>query len=268
MQKVFVSGATGFIGQHLVNALVNREVRVSCLVRPNSDIQRINHPSVEITRGQIDEIEQLRSAMDGCDTVFHLAGQTYALQNEEMYHANGQLTGLVAETCRELANPPRLIFLSSLAAAGPTSRNSIRIESEPPMPISIYGDSKREGELEIERRAGDVPCTIIRPGAVFGPYDRAMLLMFQSIYRYRLHIVAGFRTPPLSLIYVSDLVDLMIRCAVDGERVESSQSKEPSSQGYYFASDDSEFPTLWQWARVSDARSIAVSYSSGHCGVG
>jgi len=262
MRKVFVSGATGFIGQHLVNDLVKREVSVRCLVRPRSETQRIDHPSVEITPGQLDDVEQLRSAISGCDTVFHLAGQTYAVRNEEMYHTNGRLTGLVAEACRKQPNPPRLIFSSSLAAAGPTLRNTVRDESEPPTPISVYGKSKRQGEIEIERRAADVPCTIIRPGAVFGPFDRAILLMFQSVYRYRLHVVAGFRTPPLSLIYVSDLVDLMIRCAVDGECVAASKNDEYSPQGYYVASDDSEFPTLWQLgpriARACDRRFVFV----------
>jgi len=72
------------------------------------------------------------------------------------------------------------------------------------------------------------------------------VLMFKWIYRYHLHVVVGFRTPHLSLIHVNDLVQIILRAAESGERVEATTDGAYSPQGYYFACDDSEYPNYWE----------------------
>ena len=110
----------------------------------------------------------------------------------------------------------------------------------------MYGNSKREGEVELQKQAGDLPITIVRPGIVFGPRDVQTAVMFRSIYRLRLHMVVGFRTPPLALIHVDDLVRLIIDAATRGETLQPLADGEYSPQGIYFACDDTEFPNYWQ----------------------
>jgi nucleoside-diphosphate-sugar epimerase len=135
-------------------------------------------------------------------------------------------------------NPPQLLLVSSLAAAGPAARGQIRIEADPPAPISNYGRSKLAGEEEAIERADKFPVTIVRPGCVFGPHDKAMLPLFQTIQRFRFHPVPGWRHPPLSWIYVQDLIDLMVLAVEKGERVPAAAAREPKEhlgEGIYFA---------------------------------
>jgi nucleoside-diphosphate-sugar epimerase len=105
--------------------------------------------------------------------------------------------------------------------------------------VSVYGASKRAGEVELERRAERLPITILRPGIVFGEHDTKVAAMFQSIARFRLHVRMGFRDAPLSLIHATDLADLAVAAAHGGERLTTGA---PGS-GIYNACDDREHAT-------------------------
>ena len=125
-------------------------------------------------------------------------------------------------------HPPVLIVVSSIAAAGPTQRGQIKTEHALPNPISNYGRSKRAGELAAARYADRVPITVVRPGIVFGAGGMEMLPMFRSIYRLRIHAVAGLHSPPLSVIHVSDLVELLDRAADHGQRIATGAATTPA----------------------------------------
>lgn len=246
LRRVFVTGASGFIGGHLVDALTARDIRVRCLVRSTSPVHRLQNPLVELVECPLDDPVLLRRAVEGIDVVFHLAGLTHARRASELFDVNGKATATLADACRAVPTPPRLIHLSSLAAAGPPPHGAVvRDESHPPTPISEYGRSKRQGEIEIQKRANHLRCTVIRPGFVFGPYDQSLAMISRAIYRGNLHLVIGFRTPPLSLIYVQDLIKLLMLAAERGEHLRADPGGGYSPQGYYFACHDSEFPTYW-----------------------
>lgn len=247
METVFVTGANGFIGSHLVRELVRRGLRCKCLVRSTSKVDVLPREGIEIVRGAIEEPETYAAALEGCDTVIHAAGLTHSLHTARMYQINGAACATLADACLATRQPPRLVYVSSLAAAGPPPRNkTLRIESDSPQPISLYGQSKRQGELALTERADRLPITVIRPGVVYGPGDLKLAEMIRPIYRWRLHVVVGFRTPPLALIHVDDLVQLILSAA---ERGETLRPELDSSQGYYFACDDSEFPTYWEFGQ-------------------
>jgi nucleoside-diphosphate-sugar epimerase len=168
----------------------------------------------------------------------HLAGMTAALTKADFMRVNRDGTANLADAISVQPNPPRLVLVSSIAAAGPTTRGQLRTEDDPPQPISNYGRSKLAGEQEAIQRASKFPLTIVRPGCVFGPHDRAMLQLFQTIQRFRFHPVAGRRHPPLSWIHVSDLVDLLLLALERGERVPATAARDPEAhtgQGIYFA---------------------------------
>jgi nucleoside-diphosphate-sugar epimerase len=125
----------------------------------------------------------------------------------------------------------------------------VRDESDPPAPISHYGRSKRLGEEELHKRAGGLPVTVVRPAVVFGPGDPYGASIYQSIHRARLHMVVGFRTPRLAMIFVEDLVQLILAAAERGETLRPDADGNNSPDGYYFACDDREFPTYWEYGQ-------------------
>jgi dihydroflavonol-4-reductase len=249
----FVTGATGFIGRHLVERLLERGCEVRCLVRPTSPAASAPHLSrdgvVRVT-GTLAEPAGYRDALSGCDVVFHLGGLVAAPRIEDLYAVNAAGTAALADACGALPAPPRLVVLSSLAAAGPPPpERAFRDETDPPTPISEYGRSKRAGEVELQRRADRVPITVVSPGIVYGPGDPKSATLFQAIRRTRLHVTIGFRTPPLSLIHSADLVTLIVAAAERGETLDHDPDGVYSSTGYYLACDDSVHPDYGQFGR-------------------
>ncbi|MFV2066466.1 MAG: NAD-dependent epimerase/dehydratase family protein [Pirellulales bacterium] len=240
MQRVLVTGATGFIGGHLAEALTRNGVETRCLVRPTSDTRRLSDIGVTLVEGDITEANGLDEAVANVDLVFHLAGLTTALSKAEMSKANAVGPGLVAAACARLQTPPAMIVLSSVAAAGPTERDTIRVESDPVAPVSNYGHSKRAGELAAAKWADRVPLSIIRPGIIFGPRDRLALPIFKTIATWRIHPVVGMGRTKLALLHVDDLVDLLLKVAYNGERLPATES-DPAQPGagVYFVSHDS-----------------------------
>lgn len=259
MQTVFVTGASGFIGTHLVRELVSRGLRCKCLVRATSNTSELPTDEVELIRGSIEDPDSYRDALEGCDTVLHLAGRVSATNEAQFLQVNADACAKLADACLETRQPPRFIFVSSIAAAGPPPQGTdVREETQPANPISHYGRSKRKGELLLAERADKMPITIVRPGIVYGPCDKNLFEIVRTIHRLRLHFVVGFRTPPLSFIYVDDLIQLIFAAVARGETLRTDPN---CSEGIYFASDDSEFPTyreLGQRLAKSLDRSVLV----------
>ncbi len=253
IQTAFVTGASGFIGGHLVDTLLERGCEVRCLVRPATSGEQLRRPGVVRIDGTLADPDSYREAVAGCDAVFHLAGVVSAARPAAMLRTNGGGTRRLADTCAALPTPPRLVYVSSLAAAGPPpAERAFRDEADPPAPVSVYGRSKRDGELALERRAGRLPVTIVRPGVVYGAGDAQGAQIFRAIRRTGLHFVVGFRTPPLSLVHVEDLAALLVAAAERGETLAAHGCPAPSdsaARGYYLACDDREHPTYWQFGR-------------------
>jgi nucleoside-diphosphate-sugar epimerase len=107
--------------------------------------------------------------------------------------------------------PKRVIYLSSLAAAGPSRPGQPVKESDPPSPVSPYGRSKLQGEVESLKFAGEFPLLVIRVGPVFGPRDRDFLSYFKFL---KMGILPSFGSGSslMSVCYVQDLVRAMRLC--------------------------------------------------------
>jgi nucleoside-diphosphate-sugar epimerase len=263
LSTVFVTGASGFIGSHVVKALRDREVRLKCLVRPTSDVHRLQATGVELVRGDLLEPESYRHAIPGCDAVIHSAGLIHSITFKRMIRTNATATGHLADACASVDNPPRLVGISSLAAAGPPPDGSEACsESDLPSPVSDYGRSKRQSEMELQKRASRIPITVIRPGIVYGPRDHGMAEIAKPIYRRRVHPVVGLRQPALSFIFIEDLVRLIIEAVERAETLDPAVVDGYSSQGIYFACDDSEHPDYRELgrriAKLLDRRVVIV----------
>lgn len=263
MSTILVTGATGFIGHHLVRSLIAQSHHVRCLTRRLNTLSNLDGLDVEIVMGDLDEPTGLANAVRGCDTVFHLAGRTSALHRQQLYRTNALGSAALAKACAASMSPPTLVVVSSLAAAGTGVAGRPRHFTDGARPVSDYGRSKRAGEIAIAAWACRVPISIVRPGIVFGPSNREMLPMFISIAKYHLHGVPGFTPRRVAMIHHDDLTDILIRVARHGSRIEgrhaSSRFRSQSPQrGYYFAADP-HFPTYAELGRM-----ISIATKTNH----
>jgi nucleoside-diphosphate-sugar epimerase len=213
--KSFVTGATGFVGSHLVEALLARGDHVTCLVRSQAKADRLfptDRP--EFVSGDLSDRAALRRACADADLVFHLAGLTAARYRAEFLAVNEGGTRAVIDAVREAApGIRRFLYVSSLAAAGPTARGRPLTEEDLPRPVSAYGASKLAGEAAA--KTSGLPWTVVRPPAVYGPRDVELLRVFK-LARLGVRVVLGDGNQELSFIHVTDLVSALLRVTVEG----------------------------------------------------
>jgi nucleoside-diphosphate-sugar epimerase len=249
MAKVLVTGASGFIGQHLVGALRARGDEVSCLVRRTSKVDQLKPLDVQFVYGDVMDAASLPAAVSRVDVVYHVAGLTKALTGAELREVNEQGARNVAQACAARQSPPVMVLVSSLAAAGPSPRAQPRTEAEPPRPVSTYGRSKLAGEVAATQFADRLPLSIVRPPMVYGAGDTTgTLAIFQPIAIAHFHPVPGVGRARFSLIHARDLAAALIAAADRGRRVERCVHQN-GAQGIYFAAGD-ETPSYTELGRM------------------
>ena len=249
MARYLITGATGFIGGHVAERLAGDGHQLRCLVRETSSLEILGPLGAELVYGSINDLDVVKSAVEGMDVVIHLAGMTSALRYQQMLSVNRDGSWNVARACASQARPPVLVLVSSIAAAGPVARGEVRSERDRPSPISNYGISKRAGEIAVECFADRVPTTIVRPGIVFGPRNRDFFPVFQSIANSRVHLVMGLAPPRISLIHVEDLVEILMRAVTLGRRVDPVAGAPGRGEGYYFGVCD-EYPDYARLGKI------------------
>jgi len=211
-QLALVTGANGFIGSHLTEALLERGYRVRCLVRRSSDLTFVQDLPVEFFYADLRQGADLRRACQGVDLVCHCAALTRALDEKTFFEINTQGALALAQAALEAAPAlERFLFLSSQAVLGPSrSADDLRDESCSPQPITWYGKSKWAAEQGLQALSDRLPLTIVRPASVFGPRDRDFLAYFKLL-KWNLSLRLGEPGRQISLIYIRDLIDLLLR---------------------------------------------------------
>jgi nucleoside-diphosphate-sugar epimerase len=206
-----VTGGQGFIGSHLCGRLLAAGHRVRVLARPGSDAGNLAGLEVDYVRGDL-TAGDLTAAVAGVDWVFHLAGALKGFGPEPLLRVNRDGTRRLVQAVQAAApGLRRFILVSSLAAAGPSPGGlAPRLESDPPCPLTWYGQSKLAAEQEV--LAAHLPSVILRPPVVFGPRDKDVFTYFQ-IARRGLLPIPGRAERHYSLIYAPDLADGILRAA-------------------------------------------------------
>ena len=182
-----ITGANGFIGRHLVD----RFNAAGWQVRP---VFRSHYESKNLAR-----------LFSEADVVVHAAGATRAPTHDQLHASNVGLTATTLDASSQ-GRVGRFVYVSSQAAAGPAAfRGAAVSEDNPAAPVEAYGRTKLQAE-ELVRSAAGLPSVIVRPGAVYGPYDRDFLPLHRLAAR-GVAIHAGNRKQWISIIHVTDLVD-------------------------------------------------------------
>ncbi len=237
--RVFVTGGTGFIGLHLCRRLVARGDQVVALVRNRRKAERLP-AEVERFEGDLSIFEDPGTVLPECDVMVHLAGVVAAAHSSDYDTVNrAAVKALLDCVGRQRFVPRRLLFTSSLAAAGPSGERPWS-ETDAPRPIDPYGVAKARAEEMV--RGAPFPTTSFRPPVVLGPGDDASLTLFKAAQSGLGFRVAG---PPqrLSFVDVRDLVEAIVLMADDTR---------PGSY-VYFAGHPQEIDVRQLWTELARA---------------
>lgn len=204
--KALVTGATGFVGGHLVEALLQRGHEVTVLARSPAKAASLVNSGVRVFRGDLHDIRALDLAVDGQDLVYHVAGLVAARDEAEFLRGNrdGTLNIVAAAERRKTS---RFVLVSSLAAAGPSLKGEPLTGREPPRPVTAYGRSKLAAEQVVT--ASSLRWSIVRPPLVYGPRDREVLKVFR-LARLRIAPVFGDGAQELSAVHAVDLAEALV----------------------------------------------------------
>lgn len=210
--KAFVTGGTGFIGSHLVDALLadaNYE-EIRCLVRSNEKWLK-GKPYKKI-KGDLHDLETLQKAVENVDVIYHLAGRVKAPSYHLLERANVEGTENLMRIAQK-NGVSNIVILSSLAAVGPSNEQPLD-ESTPMKPVSMYGRSKKQMEQKIHQLANTkTSITILRPSAVYGPREDQIYSFFKMVDKHICPIIGDGVHPKISMVYVKDVVQGCLKAA-------------------------------------------------------
>ncbi|MBZ5589829.1 MAG: NAD(P)-dependent oxidoreductase [Acidobacteriia bacterium] len=204
-----VTGATGFIGSHVTDALLASGLRPRLLVRDPSKLDALARAEAVVVQGDLDDGGALAGLVDGCGAVIHLAGLVRAENENRFDHANRAGTTNLVRAMRERAPGARVVHISSLAAAGPSADPAGNAPEDEARPVSAYGRSKLAGEAAAREHAGS--WVILRPPTVYGPRDIDVLQFFRMAARGLVPLPSGDRW--VTVAYVSDVVRAILAAA-------------------------------------------------------
>ncbi len=195
-----VTGATGFVGSHLVEELLARGWRVRCTVRSTSRLRWLEGRKVETATADLSDPATLPAACEGVDAVFHVAG---LLRGDSWAEYRAGNWGTTRNLLDAAPTSARFVFVSSLAACGPSRDGRPVDEDSPCEPVSKYGRSKLEAEREVWKRRGERPVTVIRPPVVYGPRDEGLLELYQALAKGIQPVIGGPKH--VSIVHAADL---------------------------------------------------------------
>ena len=232
--KILVTGATGFIGTHLVEKLIQQGNEVVCAVRSNSQLDFLKRTGVKIATIDYSEKSSMYPALSDAQIVYHLAATINVPDWPTYYQSNTLGTKYLIEACVE-KNPymKKFVFVSSVAAAGPSYENHKKKEDEPSVPISLYGRSKLLAEQCVEDHNTKIPTVIVRPTIILGVRQTELYTILRML-KMGFVPVLGSSKKQTSICFVEDLINALLLVA----------QNDSSSGKMYYVSDNRAYS--WQ----------------------
>lgn len=213
--KILVTGASGFVGGHLIERLLKDGHEVFALVRNPKKLALETHTHLHLVKGDLDQenltwVESLPSDLNTC---VHTAGIVHAYRTDEFYRVNTEGTRNLVNNLKKKFTSLHFVLISSLAAAGPSQGTDKRNESDMDLPVSIYGRSKKQAEEVLKEVAPKTfGLAVIRPPMVIGPRDAAVLDIFKMV-QSGVVLLPGFGSKEklYSFVCVFDLVNTIVK---------------------------------------------------------
>jgi len=211
-ERVLITGASGFLGYHIICAAIEKGLTVYAAVRKTSNIEHLIELPVKYLFLDYDDEKDITRQLseNSIDFIIHAAGDTKALTQEVYNHVNATYTlnlAKAAENCNR--NFKKMVFISSLAATGPLpAAGDIITEQAIPNPVTAYGRSKLLAEAYLAKIA--IPTTILRPTAIYGPRDKNIFILIKIISR-GLDPYIGKMQQQLSFVHARDVADLAVQ---------------------------------------------------------
>lgn len=225
--KIFLTGATGFVGNHLVNDLLANKHEVYAFVRNLEKAKPLEDKGVYLVHGDLKtKTIDLKSIKD-IDVVIHLAGLLYSHDNNEFYQVNTEASAWLGEIFKKLPIK-KFIFISSIAARGPNTDGST-FESEGA--VSHYGKSKFNAEQKLKTIFKDNRLVIVRPPIVYGPGDTATLTLFK-MFKKGMFPIMGEVPQKVSFVFVKDLAKSLLHIAEQDQTSKEALYPEDGNKGY------------------------------------
>lgn len=215
---VAITGATGFIGRHLVRQFGASGWQVRALTRRLPHDPEYADLRIEAVIGTLEDRRALRRLVQGADAIVHAAGLIKARGHAEFFAANAAGTRHLVDAAIESGGSPRFLLLSSIAARHPQ--------------VSDYAASKLAGEAELTRLNDVLPWSILRPPAVYGPGDRETLVFFRAVQR-RVALMPSGRAARLSLLHAADLAAAAAAVLEAPETVRGTYELDDGREGGY-----------------------------------
>lgn len=205
MKKILITGASGFTGSHLARKMKEAGYQVRALVRPGRDASFLEKIGAEIVRGDVTQKETLVPAVQGVETVYHLAAvyRQEGIPKKVFWEVNVEGTRNLLEVSRE-AKVKRFVHCSTVGVQGEI-KNPPATEEAPYNPGDHYQTSKMEGEKVALSyfREGRLPGVVFRPVGIYGPGDLRFLKLFRNVKKPMI----GSGKVLYHLTYIDDLVE-------------------------------------------------------------
>ena len=212
-ERVLITGASGFIGYHLVEEALNNNLEVYAAVRKSSKTDHLKHFNIQYVYPDFNDVPALKDQLrkNHYDYIIHAAGVTSARSKTEYDHINADYTHNLALAALESGvKLKKFVLISSLAALGPlNSLNGVITEDTHPHPITAYGTSKLQGEENL-KAFSSLNYIILRPTGVYGPRDRDIFIFFKQLVN-GIEPYIGNMQQKLSFIYVTDLAKATVK---------------------------------------------------------
>jgi nucleoside-diphosphate-sugar epimerase len=243
--RVLVTGGSGFLGSHVVEQLARAGHEVVALVRSTSKRDFLSSlPNVSFVTGAVEQKDTLRKAADGVDAIVHAAGLVKALTVLDFEAVNVEGTQNLLDLAKKrAAGLKRFVFVSSLAAIGPSEDGKPVSPDQEPHPLTHYGRSKLRAERAVMAMKDELPVTVIRPPMIYGPRDKESFAFFQAV-NFRLLPMVGDGNNTMSVVYGADAASACIKAIF---------ADTPSGKAYFV--DDGN---VYVWREMLDAVETAL----------